>query len=94
MHILKAKKIKGDTHDVCFQKGELLRSSQNDFSLDNQNRNPNKGIIMEDFNSSLTNEEKLGGVALDLERKLDLSNFINILDLERLIQLKDKLYAY
>ena len=41
----------------------------------------NKGIIMGDFNTPLSNDEKLGGMALDLDSKLDLSNFINILAL-------------
>ena len=45
------------------------------------NKNLNKGIKMGNFNTPLTNEEKLGGLALDLESKLDLSNFINSLAL-------------
>ena len=34
---------------------------------------------MGDFNSSLVDEEKKGGLAPKWERKLDLSNFINSL---------------
>ena len=36
---------------------------------------------MGDFNTPLTDEKKLGGLALDLDSKLDLSNFINNLAL-------------
>ena len=36
---------------------------------------------MGDFNTPLMDEEKLGGLALDWERKLDLFNFINSLAL-------------
>ena len=46
-----------------------------------QNRNLNKGIIIGDFNTLLTDEEKLGGLALDWDSKLDLSNLINSLAL-------------
>ena len=34
---------------------------------------------MGDFNTPLFDDEKLGGMALDLDSKLDLSNFINSL---------------
>ena len=39
--------------------------------------NINKGIIMGDFNSTLSDDDKSRGLALDQESKLDLSNFIN-----------------
>lgn len=46
-----------------------------------QNCNLNKGIIMGDFNTSLFDEEKYGGLALDQDSKMDLSLFINSLAL-------------
>ena len=39
----------------------------------------NKGIIMGDFNTPLSDDEKIGGMASNLDSKLDLSNFINSL---------------
>lgn len=39
--------------------------------------NIKKGIIMRDFNSPLTDDDKYGGLSLDQESKLDLSSFIN-----------------
>jgi hypothetical protein len=42
-----------------------------------QGCNVKKGIIMGDFNTPLTDQEKFGGLALDLESKQDLANFIN-----------------
>lgn len=44
-----------------------------------QGCNVNKGIIMGDFNTPLTNHEKFGGLASDLESKQDLASFINLL---------------
>ena len=49
--------------------------------------NINKGIIMGDFNTPLSDDEKIGGMASNLDSKLDLSNFINrlaFLDMELL----------
>ena len=45
-----------------------------------QSSNINKCIIIWDFNAPLLDDEKLGGLALDQDSKLDLSNFINRLD--------------
>ena len=41
--------------------------------------NNKKGIIIGDFNSPLTDDDRCGGLALDQESKLDLSNFIHSL---------------
>lgn len=42
-----------------------------------QGCNVNKGIIMGDFNTPLTDQEKSGGLVPNLERKQDLASFIN-----------------
>ena len=44
-----------------------------------QKNDINKGIIMGDFNTPLLDDKKLGGMAPNLDNKLDLSNFINSL---------------